>query len=352
MNPTSVTHEPRKTRMIHACEYLAREVTLEEWEHLLEQFPDFSVFHTLPWFQMIEAVHGASVRMARADDEDGRCVAIWPVFETRKGPLKILGSPVPGWCTAYMGPLFGQGCDVDAALRAFLQHKLFQRGSYFSCKVLNDKAAVDLSPFGFDEVEKLDTYCLDLTLSQDELWSNLKSECRTRVRKAEKLGLEVRQESDDSFLDTYWEMSRETFAICSIKPPFTQRFLEEMWRTLHPAGLLRAVSAWHNGERIATLMLPFDRRTMYYWGGASYIRHRGIPAHNLLHWEAIKLAQDLGLHRYDFVSTSGGGGRFKKTFGPRVLHVATHWERTSSRLIRALKTGYQQLLMRRQQLKA
>src|SRR5262245_66136037 len=82
------------------------------------------------------------------------------------------------------------------------------------------------------------------------------------------------------------------------------------------------------------------------------VLHRGIPAHNLLHCEAIELGQRLGLHRYDFISTLGGAGRFKKTFGPERIHTATHWERLSSRLIRAIKNRYERYVMRQQQIVA
>jgi hypothetical protein len=332
--------------------YTVAEASIDEWEPLLGELPCSSVFHTSPWFRVIESVHGATVRLPYALDDEGRCAAVWPVFVMRKGPLRILGSPVPGWSTAYLGPLFATQCEVGKALDALLNHDLLRQGSYFSCKALNQGHAIDLGPYGFEETERLETYCLDLTQPEEALWSNLKGECRTQIRKARNLGLEIRRETDASFIDEYWVMSQETFAVCQIKPTFSRPFVETMWRELHSSGRVCALSAFLKGERIAMLMLPFDRQTMYYWGGASFVRHRGIPAHNLLHWEAIRHAQQLGLRCYDFVSTAGGAGRFKKTFGPRVVHVATHWERTSSAVIRALKNGYQWYLLWQQRLSA
>lgn len=330
--------------------HTARDVTLQEWEQLLDEFPQHTVFHTLPWLLAIESAHGASVRLVRADDEEGRCSALWPVLATRKGPLRILGSPVPGWSTAYMGPLFRANADKRSAINAFLRHPYFSDGSYFSCKVLVDQAANELARFGFVEVERLDTYCLDLTADEQALWDNLKSECRTQIRKARKMGLEVRQETDASFIDDFWRMSLETFAICKVTPGFTREFVDALWRWMHLGDRLHVLSAFHEGRRIATLVLPYDNRTMYYWAGASYLKYRGIPAHNLLLWEAIRFAKRLDLRQYDFVSTSGGGGRFKKTFGPQATHIATQWERSSSRLVAAMKSLYRQYLMRKRRL--
>lgn len=329
----------------------AREIDPGEWDQLLEQFPHHSVFHTRPWLSTIQAVHKARTRLIAAEDDQGRCIAIWPVFETRKGPLRILGSPLPGWSTAYMGPLFADEQHVPGALEALMSHPVFTRCSYFATKVFNDRYPVDLGPFGFKNVLNFETYCLDLKPSDDALWDNLKSECRTQIRKARKLGIEVRQETDDAFIEPFWTMSVETFSVCSMQPTFTKPFLREMWQRLSKADSVRVYSAWHEGERIAALVLPFDQHTMYYFVGGSYTRCRRLPAHNLLHWEAITAAKRMGLSRYDFVSTLGGAGRFKKTFGPECVHIATHWERSSSRLIQAIKDQYERYLMRRMKIK-
>jgi hypothetical protein len=333
-------------------DYKAREVSFPEWSALLDRFQAYSVFHTPEWFLAIEAEHGASVELTVVEDSSAQCVAIWPLLIMHKGPFRIQGSPVPGWNTPYMGPIFCADCDIDAALQAFFRHERFRKGAYFSCKVLNSQHQPDLAPFGFVEAERLDTYCLDLSRSRDVLWNNLKSECRTRIRKATKTGLTVRMEHDLSFLDDFWSMAGETFAICGIRPTFSRSFVEEMWQRLHPIGAVCALSAFHQGQRIATLILPYDRQTMYYWAGVSFMRYRGLPAHNLLHWEAITHAQSLGLQCYDFVSTAGNAGRFKKTFGPECVHLATQWERTSSWLVRALKSGYKLYRERAQRVSA
>ena len=77
--------------------YMVAEASVHDWDRLLDQLPWHSVFHTLPWFRVLKGVHGAKVRLAYAHDGAGRCAAVWPVFVMRKGMLRILGSPVPGW---------------------------------------------------------------------------------------------------------------------------------------------------------------------------------------------------------------------------------------------------------------
>lgn len=333
-------------------DYRISEVDPASWDALVGQFEDRTVFHTLPWLETIRAAHGVKIVLTQAQVND-RCVAIWPYLELRKGPLRVIGSPLPGWSTAYMGPLFDHKADIPAVLQAFLEHRLFRRYAFFACKSINRSHPVDLGAFGFKPRMLFDTYMVDLTLPEETLWSNLKSECRTRIRKAGKLNMEVRWETNVAdFIDDFWQMSLETFAKARIAPTHTRTFAVEVWKRLSAIGRIKAVSAWHEGQRTAMLVLPFDDRRMYYWGGASFDAFRSLPGHNLLHWEAICKAKAMGLQEYDFISTSGGPGRFKKTFGPTEVAMATHWERSSSRLMAVLKNQYESYLRKRRRVNA
>src|SRR5262249_57251039 len=106
---------------------------------------------------------------------------------------------------------------------------------------------------------------------------------------------------------------------------------------LRPQGRLEVLSALVEGKRIATLVLPSDANAMYYWAGASFDRHRNLPAGNLLHWEAIRGALRRGLSGYDLDSIVGSPGRFKRSFGAEVAHTATHWEHVPWRALASVK---------------
>lgn len=335
-----------------------RSVTIVQphaWDDVVARFANATVFHSLAWLQVVSEAHNVKpLLLAIGDAEDpSSCEAAWPVLEMRKGPFRVLGSPLPGWSTAYMGPLFAQGADVDSAMSAFMQHSALRRHAYFACKVLDRDHPINLQRHGFSLVRKFDTYRIDLSQTEETLWGNLKSECRTRVRKAQKLGVEVRAETSGEFIEEFWRMSLETFAKANIQPTHSRRFAQELWKRLSDPSVDRveALSAWLNGRRIATLVLPFDDHTMYYWGGAGYQDLRDIPAHNLLHWTAILQAKQRGLREYDFISTVGGAGRFKKTFGPEAVDIATHWERSPSKLMAAIKDKYERFLRKRQRIR-
>lgn len=318
----------------------------EAWDSLVRRFPDHTVFHARAWLEAVSAAKGLRVLLMQAHVRRD-CVGVWPLMEWRRGPFRAIGSPLPGCATPYLGPLISPDADPIALVSAFLRHPVFRRYLYFGCRVLDERRPVNLEPLGFTREVDFDTYRLDLRRSVDELWAGLKSECRTRIRKAEKMGVEIREERDAGVLDDFWAMVEQTFALSGIRPIFSLGFLRELHCRLTAAGQLSILSAFLDGQRLATLVLPFDAHTLYYWAGAAHVRWRQVPAHNLLHWRAITLARERGLQRYDFISTFGSHGRFKRTFGPEAVHVITRWERSPSAPLRVAKDLYQRYLLRR-----
>jgi len=318
----------------------------QEWDPLLLGFAQRTVFHSTAWIDVLVSCFGLEPVLLRADDEHG-CAAVWPCLLMRKGPFRICGSPLPGWSTPYMGPLFREDVEPTAILARLVEQPAIASASYVACRVMNDGRTADLAAFGFARRHDFETYVIDLRRSEQELWDALKGECRSRIRKARKAGLVVRSESDAGFVPEMWNMAVQVFAKSGKKPTFSRELLEHMWDRMHSAGLLEVVSAFHEDRRIATLVLPHDDRRMYYWAGGSTADALQHAPNNLLHWEAILAARVAGLSTYDFIATEGGAGRFKKTFGPDVDASAIHWERSRSRVSSTLKRVYELAARRR-----
>ena len=324
-------------------------VSAGEWSELLSCFPDHTVFHTIPWLSAVAAANGLDLVLTSFFCA-AQCLALWPCLVMRRGPLKIIGSPLPGWSTAYLGPLFAPQANVDEALGAMLGHRALSRSAYFACKVIDHQRSIDLSPFGFAPVMRYETYRLDLDRAEDELWRNVRQECRKHVKKAAKQGVEIRSEQSPQFLDDYWDMTIESFARSGVRPPFSRQLLDQLWHNLQPIGKLFALSAYHEGTCAASIIVVRDDHTMYNWSSASRASLHHLCAPSALQWEAIRLAHQHQLRTYDFISTSGGAGKFKQSFGPHAMFTSTHWERSPSPILLAMKRKYENFLRRRQQI--
>lgn len=313
-----------------------RELPPEAWDGVVESFPEHTIFHGRGWLEAIAVVRKLEVIRLVAE-VGGGVVAAWPFLLWRRGPVRIIGSPLPATGTIYLGPLVRPGVDVTAPLRAILAHPSLQHHAYLGARVIDEARAFDLAPFGFARTRDFETYRLDVRRTEQELWDGLRGECRNRIRKASALGLEVEHETSLAFLDDFWNMTRETFHRTHGRPTHNRALVAALWAKLRPRGQLVALSARQRGERVAMLILPCDTRTMYYWAGASFDRHRQLPAGNLLQWEAIREASRRGLERYDLDSTAGPPGRFKRSLGAAAVRTATHWERVPWRAVAAIK---------------
>src|SRR4051794_5591974 len=112
--------------MVKQCEYSAVLLREEQWAEWLAYFPEHTVFHTLAWLQAVAAAHDLDL-ILMASTMAGYCAAVWPCLVMRKGPFRIVGSPLPGWSTPYLGPLFAQEVDEAQALRSMLGHPALKR---------------------------------------------------------------------------------------------------------------------------------------------------------------------------------------------------------------------------------
>ena len=320
--------------------YVLREVREQEWDALVDRCPMATVFHRAAWLGSIDATEDVSIARV-ACERDGVLMGVWPIGLLRKGPLRVGGSPLPGWNTAYLGPVFTDACeDRLGALRAMLRGKPISNPSFVATRCMHTD--MDLSGLGFRRTRDFETYEMGLTRDEDYLFSVMKGACRTSIRKGTKNGLEVRVEEDDTYIDDFCAMSDEVFAKSSLKTPYSRRFVEEVQERLTSAGELIVASAFHGEDRVATVMIPHNGRTAMYFAGASYGAKLSLMPNNLLLWEVMRACKDRGLSSFDMISTSGKPGKFKMAFGPAARVSCVHWERTSNPIVKWMREKYEQ----------
>ena len=316
-------------------------VSITQWDELLRAFPAHTVFHRRAWLEVVRDIHHVKMLLIGVQRSDGAFDALWPLLQLRKGPFRVVGSPLRGWSTAYMGPLVAADAEPAATLKSLMSFPPVRRPAYFEIKALTHPHHLDFGAMGFERSKDFETYLLDLSRSEDDLWNNLKQECRTRIRKARKACFEIRQETTNGFVDECWAIATQVFARTHLTPSFSREFLTTMWKRLAPTGEISVISAWHQGERAGYILLLHDHAASYYWAGGAKTEYLNTGINNLLQWEAIQAARSRGSHTYDFISSAGGPGRFKKTFNPEAKIVAAHWHRTGSRIAAMLKRAYE-----------
>jgi Acetyltransferase (GNAT) domain len=319
--------------------FVISEVDAAQWDELVDWCALSTVYHRNGWLGAVEACEGVAMKRVACWDGDA-LVALWPIGILKMGPMRVGGSPLPGWNTAYLGPIFTARCeDKLEAVRAMMQAKPISNPSFVATRSID--VEMDWSGLGFTKARVFETYEIDLTREEDELFAALKGTCRTRVRKGRKNGLEVRVEEGDGYIEDFWTMASDVFAKSRQKPPYSKKFLRAVHERLFDAGELLVTSAFLGDERIATLIVPHDGKTGMYFAGGTFADKLSLAPNNLLHWETMMACKRLGMERYDFISNRGKPGKFKKTFGPDERVSCVHWERAKNPAVKWLRDKYE-----------
>jgi hypothetical protein len=93
-----------------------REATDREiinWDHLVERFTNHRITHQRCWLRFLENSVGGTP-LFLVFEKDAEIVGCLPGLLTAIGPVRLFGSPLAGWQTAAMGPVFDPN-RVDAA---------------------------------------------------------------------------------------------------------------------------------------------------------------------------------------------------------------------------------------------
>ena len=136
-------------------------------------FPDLMVYHTKAWISFLAETQSAEPVVAEVCDGETVVGHLVGLIIRRYG-LRIFGSPFPGWTTMYMG--FNLQPGVPRAAVAKLAPDFVFRELRCVHMELVDKnlTGQDTEHLGFGH-EVVETYETDLTQTEDEIFSSMKS---------------------------------------------------------------------------------------------------------------------------------------------------------------------------------
>jgi len=166
------------------------------------------------------------------------------------------------------------------------------------------------------------TYLIDLSRPQEELWQRLAPHCRTHVRRAEREGFLVREAQGPEDLEKIYRLHLMTYHKNGI-PPHPQAYFRFIWERFAALGLARIFVAEREGRLVAANNQACYKKALSGWTAASRADLPTGGVNNLLHWAAIKQARQEGCLWYESGEGWPNAGRgkakgltgFKKSFG-------------------------------------
>ena len=286
-----------------------------EWERM-DAFPDRVLFQTREWLAFLAATQGAEPVVA-AVAEDGEDVGWFTGAVIRRFGLRILGSPFPGWTTESMGFNLRDGVDRHAAAAALVPFAFRTLGC--AHVELKDRRLEPADPSGLGyAAEPTLTFELDIADDEAAILGRMSSACRRALRRGAKVGLTVERATGPAFADEYHAQLVEVFGRQSLVPTYGVERVRALIAHLEPTGRLLLLRARDpDGLPIATGIFPAYNDTAYFWGGASLREHQIHRPNEAIFWAAIQYWRERGMAYLDL----GGGGAYKRKYGPREVRV-------------------------------
>ena len=277
-----------------------------------------SVYQQTEWARVVQ--EGAGYQPVGVLTEARAPLALVPWFETRRGPLRLIGSPLPGCFTPFQRPVWL--ADAEGRRREILEGQLrFLRDhGYASIEwMLPDPDPEFLAMAGATgaRVTEVPTLLLDIDASVDAMWKRMESRGRNMVRKAEKAGVVVeRCAGGPSDLALFYRMLEGTFAKSGRRPPHRLRFYRAMLEHLLPKDRLLFLSARADDRILAMGLFVHDEEEIFFTSGTSLPGVGAYAPNNLIQWSVIQFAVERGLKRYDLGGTGRASiDRFKLSLG-------------------------------------
>lgn len=172
------------------------------------------------------------------------------------------------------------------------------------------------------------TFWLDLTKSEEELLSGMKSKTRYNLRYAERSGVKVIEDSSESAFEEYWQLTQETTERQGFYA-HNKKYHALMFETLKPSGVAHLFRAVYKGKTLVTWIVFKLNDVIYYPYGASTREMRNVYPSDAMMWYVIKWGKKMGAAIFDMWGSPGpepkledswyGFHRFKLGYGAELV---------------------------------
>lgn len=292
-----------------------------DWARL-DALPDRVLFQKRAWLDFLADTQDAEPVVAVLRD-GGRERGWFTGLVVRRFGVRVLGGPMPGWSTQYMGWNLLPGTSRSEAWPSLTTFAF----DGLRCVHLEvcDRGTIpeDLHVLPVHQ-EAARTFRVDLSGDLDAVRGRMAPGTRQNMRKAERSGVVVEDAAPEGFAAEYYSQLEDVFAKQSLVPTYTQQRVERLVAHLHPTGDLQLVRARDaEGMSVATALFLGHGATAYFWGGASPRSSQRLRPNEPVFWHAFATWAQRGVREMDL----GGGGDYKRKYGATELVVP--WVRLS-----------------------
>ena len=231
----------------------------------------------------------------------------------KKYGVRIIGSPFPGWGTSYMG-IVGNGV-ISGELISSLLGYLFNKFPMSYVEIISKLEVSRTAEIKGYEISQVDSLIIDLNKGIDNLYKNLKGDCRTFLRQFESKGGIISEERADlNFVNLFYKQLSQVFERQSMVPTHSYARIKNMLSYISTSEIdLLCLQAKDNDSKsIASAIFFGLNGTCFYWAGASTTDGQQFRPNESMIWYAIKHFEEKGYKSFDLM----GERDYKLKFSP------------------------------------
>ena len=278
------------------------------WNLLLENTPGATFFHTENWARVLMDTYGYRPLYFAVLGEN-RMTFLWPFMEVKSFITGRRGISLP--FSDYCMPIFDDAIDQPHILESIIDYSRKLNWRFVEFRD-NDGLAHFQSPSATH-------YRHRLLLENDDakVFSRLRSNYRSKIRKAIKNNVEVRQLYTLDAIREYYRLHCITRKGHGL-PPQPYAFFKNIYRHIIAPGQGFVNLAYHNDRAIAgAVYFHFGNQVIYKFG-ASDVKFQHLTGNYLVMWEAIRWSCQNGFQEFCFGKTdvnNNGLYQFKEGWG-------------------------------------
>jgi FemAB-related protein (PEP-CTERM system-associated) len=285
-----------------------------EWSKDIERQAQESLYCSKSWLDILSRLYGYSVIPLTATDATGQVTGFLPLCSL-SGPLRgrrLVALPFSDQCPLLATDSASADSVVDDAILVAQR----QQARYLELRTGVSEALSRRS-----DLSQSDLYVRWLApLARDpaEPWSMLRKPVQRQVRKARRLGVQVRVATRREEMARFYDLHLRTRTKKHGMPTQPARFFLMLWDAFAATGALQLLLAETQGRVIAGAILLAFGDTVRYAYAASHEDYLQLAPNNLIVWEAINWGCAHGFTTLDLGRTARdnrGLMEFKRGWG-------------------------------------
>ncbi|MGC9976523.1 MAG: GNAT family N-acetyltransferase [Syntrophales bacterium] len=297
---------------------IANPIEHENWNNLILALPNYSFFHTSSWADILFKSY--DYRPVYLMEDAGRTLsALLPVMEVNSLLTGKRGVSLP--FTDYCEPLTSEPGQFQALLNFAINYGKKHGWKYLELRGAHaflEKEEPSVSYLG---------HTLELTGSDNNVFSNLRDSTKRNIKKAEKGNVKIEITNSPQAMNEFYRLNSLTRREHGL-PPQPHHFFKNIYDQIiaKHAGFI-SLATYANTAVAGNVYFLFGEKVIYKYG-ASDRAYQHLRANNLVMWEAIKWCCERGYKNLCFGRTetdNDGLKQFKSGWGTKE-HIINYYK--------------------------